>query len=341
MPHWMPTWLKYVTLGGGALLWYYQPFLPDTKSNVSLFFANLLFEAKYNRWGVHVEARFRDTKLRPFFDGPVWAQEAYAFVTLGTTTIKAGKIYSHLGYFWDGSFYGNVQVYDGLKLDPDYGLSAEGVLGETRRLGLRWWAQYFVVDGSTNVSLPGRDTISIAGARRRNQLIGRVEPFFKITPKAELRLGASGEFLQADLPTVGTQNVGRVAGDFKLVVGPWDVWGEYLRQEGQTVLDFPVPPPMTLTGTAGSVGGGHASAHNDYYWIGTELSLWKLTARYAFSAGNYNDVSVYETMHLPSLSVQVNSYLSLLAEFVYWQRHAPAGTTFVDRSLNVTLYAHF
>ncbi|MGZ3437890.1 MAG: hypothetical protein ACXVDD_00150, partial [Polyangia bacterium] len=198
-------------------------------------------------------------------------------------------------------------------------------------------------DGGTNVSLQGRDTISIPGAHRRNQLIGRLEPFFKLSPKSELRLGASGEYLQADLPNVGTQNVGRFAGDFKLAIGPWNVWGEYLRQDGQTVTDFPIPPAVqTAAATAPVVGTGRSSSHNNYYWVGTELSLWKLTARYAFSAGDYSDVNVQEYFHLPSLGLQVNSYISLLAEFVWWQRSAPTtGTTFVDKSLDITLYAHF
>jgi hypothetical protein len=342
MPSWMPTWLRNVTLGGGALLWYYQPFLDGSKNSVSLYFANLVVDAKFGRFALHLEPRFRDTRLRPFFDGPVWLQEAYASVTLGSTVIKAGKIYSHLGYFWDGSFYGNVQVYDGLKLDPDYGLSAEGVLREQRRVGLRWWAQYFVIDGGTNVSLQGRDTISIPGAHRHNQLIGRLEPFFKLSPRSELWLGASGEYLQADLPNVGTRDVGRFAADFKLAIGPWDLWGEYLRQDGQTVTGFPIPPPVqTAAATAPIVGAGQSSSHNNYYWIGTELSLWKLTARYAFSLGDYSDVHVQEWMHLPSLGLQVSSYISLLAEFVWWQRSAPTGTTFVDKSLDITLYAHF
>jgi hypothetical protein len=130
----------------------------------------------------------------------VWAQEAYASATLASDTVlKAGKAYSHFGLFWDNSFYGNVQVYDGLKLDPDYGLSLEGAAGLERKAGLRYWAQYFVVDGHTNVSLAGRDTISLPGGHRRNQAILRVEPFYKVTEHATLTAGLSGAFLQADL----------------------------------------------------------------------------------------------------------------------------------------------
>jgi hypothetical protein len=122
------------------------------------------------------------------------------------------------------------------------------------------------------------------------------------------------------------------------------VWGEYTRQQGRTVTDFPIPPPTpTITSAAGTTAPatGQSSTHNNYYWIGTQLAWRRLTARYAFSLGDYSDVKVQEWIHLPSLGVQVNPYLSLLAELVWWERSAPTGHSFVDRSLNVTLYAHF
>ena len=63
---------------------------------------------------MHIEPRFRDSRLRAFFPGPVWAQEAYASVILAPgTVIKAGKAYSHFGLFWDNSFYGNVRSTTG------------------------------------------------------------------------------------------------------------------------------------------------------------------------------------------------------------------------------------
>jgi hypothetical protein len=140
--------------------------------------------------------------------------------------------------------------------------------------------------------------------------------------------------------------VGRFAGDFKIVVGPWLAWGEYIRQEGRSVPDFPNPPPASTIAAAAAEGAVgpvtlQSAAHINYYWIGTQLSLWKLTARYAFSLGDYSDQHVQEWIHLPSLGVQVNPYLSLLGELVWWERSAPTGHTFVDRSVNFTLYAHF
>ncbi len=307
---------------------------------MSIFFANLLLDGKWDIFGFHMEPRFRDTKLRPFFDGPVWLQEAYASVDLtDSVQLRIGKTYSHLGLFWDNSFYGNVQVYDGLKLDPDYGLSLEGSLGKKDApVGLGWWAQYFVVDGGTNVSLPGRDTISIPGARRQNEAILRVEPRFHFGT-ADVALGASGEYFQAaNLPVYGTQDVWRVAGDAKLTVGGLGVWGLFPYLAGRSDRAFPI------TGAAAPAPGapvpGASSSKVDYVLAGAEYTIGPVTARYNVSWGNYSDLSIYEWMHVPAVGVAISPNLSVLGEFVLWQQYSPAGTTVDDRSLNLTVKAH-
>ncbi len=258
---------------------------------------------------------------------------------LGAAELRIGKTYNHLGLFWDNSFYGNVQVYDGLKLDPDYGLSLSGEVGKKGDLAsLGWWAQYFVVDGGTNVSLEGRDTISIPGARRRNQAVARIEPRFHSGP-ATIAVGGSGEFLQAAyLPEIGTQNVWRAAGDVKLTAGGLGIWGEFTRQDGRTVTDFPFAG-TPATATAPAVAGRSASKIN-YVLAGAEYTVGPVTARYNFSLGDYSDVSVTETMHVPGLGFAVSPNLSFLAELVIWRRYTPEGDSLVDRSFNLTMNAH-
>jgi hypothetical protein len=324
----VPAWTRHLTVGGGAILWYYQPFLEGAKNNLQVFFANIVLDADLGHFGFHAEPRIRNTKLRPFFEGPAWMQEVYARATVASESaslvIKAGKEYSHFGLFWDNSFYGNVQVYDGLKLDPDYGLRA--------------WGQFFVIDGQTNVSLPGRDTFSIPGARRRNHGILRLEPFLTAGP-ALVKLGLSGAFLQADLPVVGTQDVWRGAADVTATLRGLTLWGEYIRQNGQSVTEFPIAA-TPATATTPEIP-GQASRHNDYVLAGAEYLYRSLSARYVFSLGNYGDLDVRETMHVPSLGVSLDPGLSLLAELVIWERRTPEAHQFVDRSLNVTLYGHF
>src|SRR5258706_16341523 len=61
-----------VELHSGVYLWYYQPLEGDAKADVSVYFANLVLESVIGHFGVHVEPRLRDTKLRPFFASNVW-----------------------------------------------------------------------------------------------------------------------------------------------------------------------------------------------------------------------------------------------------------------------------
>jgi hypothetical protein len=327
-PEVVPAWTKKVTVGGGFVLWYYQPLdVGGAKNNLSLFFANLLVDAKSGILGLHIEQRFRDTRLRAFSGGTSWAQEVYASVSLNSeTTLKLGKAYSHLGLFWDNSFYGNVQVYDGLKLDPDYGLSLEGGYATGQRAGLRYWVQFFLVDGQTNVALQDRETFSISGARRRNQAIARLEPFAK-TGSIEVKLGLSGAYLEADLPTVGKKDVERGAADVSINAGGFSGWAEYLYQHGQSVTDFPAT--------------GSFSSHNHYGLAGLQYSVGKVTARYNVSFGRYADISTTEWMHVPAISVALGDWLSVLAEYVFWKRYASPADTLLDRSLNITLAGHF
>jgi len=334
----VPEWVRNVSIGGGGILWYYQPFLEGAKNTVDLFFVNLLFDGQFDSFGLHIEPRFRDAKLRPHFGGQnggtAWVQEVYASVKLpfeetlgGSTVLKVGKAYSHFGLFWDNSFYGNVQVYDGLKLDPDFGLSLEGAVAEAGSRGLRYWAQFFLIDGQTNVALDGRETFTIPGARRRNQAILRLEPFAQFGD-AVVKLGLSGTVLQADLPDpVGKKTVVRGGADLTFKLKGLGLWAEFIRQNGQSVTAFPAVDA--------------ASSHNNYAQLGGEYTVGTLTARYNVSYGGYRDLSVSEWMHVPAVGVAVSPHITILGEYVYWKRTAAAGDTVLDKSLNVTLQAHY
>ena len=43
-----------------------------------------------------------------------------------------------MGLFWDGSFLGNIEYYDGLKLNPDWGVCIEGEkVAQSGKVGFR------------------------------------------------------------------------------------------------------------------------------------------------------------------------------------------------------------
>ncbi|MET0284140.1 MAG: hypothetical protein ABW352_06710 [Polyangiales bacterium] len=322
-----------LSIGAGVVLWYYQPLLDGVKNKFETFYARLTIDGKRGIWGVHLEPRFRDTKQRGFEDGPVFLQEAYVSAAPGPFTIKVGKSYSMLGLFWDNSFYGNVQVYDGLKLSPDYGVSIAGnhKLGDVFKLG--YTLQYFVIDGRTNVSLANRDILSVPEARRRNALVARIDPELDFGGTNSLRFGVSGQLFEADLP-VADPTVLRAAVDAKLTYNGFGLWGEYLFQHGRHVTDYP------LAGTPAAP--GRASDRNHYALLGGEYSYSFLVARFNFSYVNYTQRDVSETFYVPALGFKPIGELLLLAEYVHWRRHDPGDVnSFVDRSLNVTAQGFF
>ncbi len=332
-----------VDLHGGAYIWYYQPLQGPNEHDLSLWAAYLKFDAKYDDFGVHLEPRFRETKFRPYYPSNFWIEEAYAFWKKDFFTLKAGKVYTRLGKFSDNSFYGNIQYYDGLKFSPDYGLSAEvSPLPKSGPFRMGAFAQYFMNDGYTNGSLQNRDTVSVPGARKRDELIGRIEPGYYFNDNTSIVLGVSGQYFNADLPApYGGHNVYRYAVDLNFTIDKdLLVYGEYARQQGRSVTDHPVPgTPATDTTPAVF---GLASRHNDYVLAGAEYTCGRVTGRFNFSFVNYDDFvgGIKETMYQPGLVVRVHDNISLIGEYVNWNRFQQ-GLSKVDHSLNFVVLAKF
>jgi hypothetical protein len=328
-----------LSIGAGVILWYYQPFLKGVKNRAESFYARLTIDGKKGIWGLHLEPRFRDTTQRSFEDGPVFLQESYVSASPGDFVIKVGKSYSQLGLFWDNSFYGNVQVYDGLKLTPDYGVnvSAAHDFGPDFKLG--YTLQFFLVDGRTNVSLPGRDIVSVPGARRRNSVVARIDPELKLGGTNSFRIGVSGQTFQADLPGGANPTVLRGAVDAKLTYNGLGLWGEYLYQSGRNVTDYPIASVAASGSSPGSA--GRVSGDNHYLLAGGEYTYGYVTARFNVSYVNYNDVDVQEAFYVPALAVKPIAEMVLLAEYVHWRRYDDGKASFIDRSLNITAQGFF
>jgi len=319
-----PSVLK---LGGGATLWYYQPTLHGQKNKLEFYNVHIDLDADFNdNFGFHLQTRFRDTKLRSYYDSTAWIEEGYAFYNRAGHSLKVGKIYSRFGLFWDNSFWGNVQVYDGLKLAPDYGVSAEGSFVLSHAFSLGYALQYFLVDGGTNVSIAARDTISIPNSRRRDELVARLDPTLNFAGDGKARLGLSFQRFDADSLGIPRRHrdVARFGVDAQVNVAGFGIWGEYLRQNGQSVTDYPLT--------------GEASRRIDYYLIGLEYTVWRFTPRYNFSAANYRGTQVKEWLHVPALGFKVNDHLQLNAEYVYWSRSLSGVHSPYNRSFNLELF---
>ncbi len=321
-----------LSVGGGMILFYYQPLQDPPGQNVKNFFevfeARLRVDAEFGRFGLHLMPVIRDTKERAFFPSTAWVQEAYGFGKVGPVTVKAGKVWAQFGRFWDNSFYGNAQEFDGFKLDPNHGISIEGDIRPQERSGLVFFAQYFIIDGTTNYSLPGRDTLSIAGARRRNYVVGRVEPFLKVGRLTTLKLGLSGGYFQADLPMQGKQDVARVAVDATVMVQNFTGWAEYAHQAGNhlSASPFAGTDPMRPHDRA------------DYAMVGAEYTYDRYTARYNFNMGSYKPIDYKETRHVPGIGVAVDRRMFVMLEWVMAQRHNAGTTRLLDHCLALTIH---
>lgn len=231
-----------------------------------------------------------------------------------------------------------MQVYDGLELDPNYGVSVEGTLGG--ELGLDFSAQFFPVDGRSNVSLAERRAgrsrhVVLPGARRRNAVVGRVAPSYRFSEKGSAHVGVSAEHFTADLPA-GEEGVTRIAGEAKVAFDTFGAWAEVLVQDGRHVTDFPYAGSTATPPVA-----GRSSGDNRYVLVGAEYGIGPVSLRYNVSYADYHDVDVTELMHVPAVGFAFNPNLSLLAEYVHWTRDTNEGDVDVDKSLNVTFNGHF
>jgi hypothetical protein len=326
------AWIPELELHGGVSVYLYQP----TNGWDPLFFvySNVKLKATWDYFGIYVEPRFSSEKMRVYYDSLAWIQQAYLFAEFDPFVLKVGKIYKQSGLFWDNTFYGNIQVYEGLKFDPNVGLSLEATFG--KQAGVVLVAQYFLLDGHLNASLLGRDTVSIPGARRRNILSGRVQPFFQLTKAARLEFGLSAEEFTADLPQEDNA-VGRIAGDVKLTWKGLGLWGEVLHQFGRSVTAFPYPEdPSTVPPTS-----GRSSGDNTYLLAGAEFKIGPVVPRYNLSIASYGELAVREVLHLPGVSVQFHEHASIYVEYAFWDRTAPEQESVVDRSLNLTVMGYF
>jgi len=329
-------------IGGGFWLWYYHPFIDGADDNTEIYYANLTIDAHYGDFGIHLEPRFRDSKLRPFFQSNFWIQELYMswkpFEESGGV-LKVGKVYSQFGRFWDGVFYGNIPYFDGLKLDPDLGVSWEDTLEVGDGVSVAYSAQYFDRDGATNGSLQGRDTLSVGNDQssaaadsqqsfQRDTVVGRIAPTFPLGETSSVTVGVSGMHGEADLNTPSpNSSFTRANGELSFTTGKFTIFGDYTHQNGNHVVDFPVP--------------GSDSDDIDYVMSGASWTCGDWTLRYNYSLGDYDEDDIEEELHMPGAVWQFHPHLSLWFEYVYWTRDDVGDPEIVDRSLNVVLYGAF
>jgi hypothetical protein len=321
-------------LHGGAYFWHYEPLIHDAKNHTEIYFIYLTFDVKFDDFAFHFEPRFRDTPLRPFFQSNTWVQEAYVSWKIPEVegfhpgTLKAGKIYTQFGRMWDNVFYGNLPYFDGLKLDPDLGLSLENGYKVNDSTTINYSLQYFEEDGETNGSLQGRDTLSVAGAEQSSTFVARVAPTFKLSDDLTVTVGGSAMHMRADLPT-NDDDVRRLNAEATVAYGPFEIFADYTHQRGHHVIDFPLP--------------GVPSDENEYLMSGAAWqALPWLKPRVSYSISDYReDTKIKQSMLLAGADFALHKQLTLMLEYVYWRQEEPGSNETIDDSLNFVIYVNF
>lgn len=322
------------SVGGGVYLFHHHPVEPEGADPKTEVYAAFL-DAGWERgpWRAVLQVRARDTKLRDFFPGTVWLQEAWAAwdAVPPRLTLRAGKMYLRLGRFWDGSFFGNVHYFDGLKLNPQFAVEASG-RARAGPVGLGWTVQYILDSDRISGAIPGRDFETLDDFRDRHGVAIRATAGLPrgITVGASYFLRGVEEeaALDGEDGAVDAHHeIPHVAAD-----AGWRWRGLTTYVEWSTRGDGDLPARLR-----GGVPGSEAT----WWLVGARYDRGRVHLRYNYSRVDYDDAGREDTIHQPGITVDLAPGLHALAEVDLWESSAGGGGFTTDRSLNLVLLATF
>jgi hypothetical protein len=272
--------------------------------------------------GVHVDFRFRDSadKIRPFFKDTHWFNEFYLWASTDLGEIKMGQVWKRFGLDWDYTWWGDVQYFDGFKLNPDYGISWERQWRLSGDWHLDSFVQYFVRQDGVSGALAGGNTESAPGAQARNTGVVRVVSTWTLPGVSSVALGLSA--LAGQLHGVTSRDSRdtqkAVAVDLTYTRGAFTLFGEALRSYG-------VVNPVRYTSN------GPSSRINDVL-VGAAYHYGPITFQVAWSAGLDEHPSGHQTLWVPGVIVALTRNVDMYAEYVRWDVTSSTGihSTFED-----------
>lgn len=261
--------------------------------------------------GAEVEARFRESsdKFRSYFYGAnAWLYQAYAYADTPVGRFMGGQIWKRFGLDWDESWWGDVQYFDGLKLDTGYGFSWENTWHPTdgNRFKLDSFVQYFISQPDVSGSLVGANPQSVPGAQERNVGVIRLVPTWQLTADSSLALGVSGLAGEIRNLTPASGDTSRLAwaADATYTYGHFKVFGEVDQS-------FGVINPNRY------VSGGPSDRITDTE-VGAAYQYGPVTYRLAWSAGFDANPSGHQYLWVPGVTVALTKNVTLYAEYVNW-----------------------
>lgn len=309
--------------GADVYLYEYVPVdFSAATSKFELFAASLYLNASHDKWGFYGDYRLRTTRFRPHYRSATWLQQGYISYQSPAGEIRVGSFYRQVGLIWDGTFYGDIEFFDGLKLVSSVGLDLQGEHQVFHPFKLEYLAQYFVTNTKVNGALPGRDYIDEPGAKLKNELIGRVAAAWKSGFGDSVSVGLSGASGRIERPAVVNADRRQIAVDATLTSGAFVTYAEVLWQ----TVDRPViEAPQDAT----------------YVIAGIRSSKGRFQPRLNLGQGDYHTFNRRREYLLePGLTTDLTHGFSLISEYVLWRAVAPAGSFTVDKSFNIVLHYH-
>ncbi len=256
--------------------------------------------------GLHAQVRLRDDGVfRPFINDEIWPWETYLYAKTTSGTFKAGQIWKRFGLDWDGVFYGNVAYFDGMKLDPDYGLSWEHTFKQSDSFKVDAIAQFYIKEDGINGTIMGSDAESTSAITEENTFVVRVIPTWTFSDGSSLALGLSGSAGQLDSEIAGLDDDYYAwAADLTYTRGNFKIFGEVAQSHGTI-------NPVRY------VSGGPSDRITDYL-VGVSYRTGPVTWRVNYSFGKDDDPGGEQEFFLPGVTIALTPNADLYAEYVYW-----------------------
>ncbi len=315
-------------ISGSAYLFDYIPTLSVPSQDFFEaygLFLNLDSVSQDNIYGFHAQLRLRDSKLRSFYLSNVWFGEIYAYARTPLGEVKVGKVVRKVGLSWDGSFFANLQYFNGLKLVPDYGAELMGNRPINRTMSLDYSFQYLNSNARTDGALPGRDVESDPHASLSDAYAVRLAPTCRMGEKS-LSMGLSGFSGEINrLAGFGDPfRIRQAALDATLDLGPAAAYAEYLYQWGERDdAQHPFSHPGYDEGA--------------YLLAGTHWQISSLIRlRVNYSQVRYIGQQAMEREWVPGVLVSLSRSLSFIAEYDDWRLFPDSGgEQVIDKSTNL------
>lgn len=283
------------------------------------------------KFGAHIDARARDGEesFRPFYESNLWLWEAYGWVDLCDSRIKAGKIWRRFGLDWDGSWYGNVAYFDGWKLDPDWGASAEHTFKFNNGMTMPSFAQVFFAEDKVNGSISGADAESDDHASERESIVLRAVPTWTSEKLGEFAVGGSWQAGKIDSHDRSDHTVTAGALDATWTKGHGKVFAEWLRSVG-------------TRNSANYVTGGSSSG-STIEEIGGSYTYKFATFKANVSHGEYDSPGGAQVLYLVGVDLAVTKNVAFTVEYVRWDTKAnrDAPRAFFEDGISFVINWHF